>query len=72
MKLRVDASLWKWLRPGLQVKRWLCLLLVGLFCLSVGTSFVYVYFYRAIQVPDAVSPLVYHLTLQFIPTWLGA
>ncbi len=67
MKLRVDASLWKWLRPGLQVKRWLCLLLVGLFCLSVGTSFVYVYFYRAIQVPDAVSPLVYHLTLQFIP-----
>ena len=67
MKLGLDASFWKWLRPGLQVKRWLCLLLLGLFGLSLGVSFVYVYFYRAIQVPEPVSPLVYHLTLQFIP-----
>lgn len=67
MKQHLDASLWKWLRPGLRVKRWLVLLLVGLFCLSLGASFIYVHIYRSVQLPQAISSPGYILTLQFLP-----
>lgn len=60
-------SSWKWLRPGLKVKRWLALLAFGILCLSVGASFIYVFLYRSVQVPEVVSPLAYYGTLQFLP-----
>jgi len=66
----LDSSLWKWLRPGLRVKRWLGLLVIGLLLLSLGASFIYVHLYRAVEVPPAVSPLAYVLTLQFLPHWV--
>jgi uncharacterized cofD-like protein len=53
----------------LHVKRWLLLLVAGLIFVSLGVSFVYVQLYRAVQVPQPVSPLIYNLTLQFIPHW---
>jgi len=57
----------KWLYPGMGVKRWLLLLLLGLFFLSLGASYVYVRIYRAVEFPPHISPFVYHITLQFIP-----
>jgi uncharacterized cofD-like protein len=67
LKPTVDTSLWRWLLPGLRVKRWLGLLLIGLFVCSLGASFIYVQLYRTVQVPEPASPLIYALTLQFIP-----
>ncbi len=66
------GSIWRWLIPGLRVKRWLGLLLMGLFFLSLGVSFIYVQLYRAVELPQAISPLGYIITLQFIPhIWRG-
>ncbi|KPL17891.1 MAG: hypothetical protein AMJ93_14465, partial [Anaerolineae bacterium SM23_84] len=52
------------------VKRWLVLLAIGLLFLTLGVSFFYVQIYRAVEFPGAVSPMVYTLTLQFLPHWL--
>jgi len=64
------GSAWKWLYPGMGVKRWLALLAIGLFLVSLGVSFFYVQIYRAVEFPGAVSPIAYALTLQFLPHWL--
>ena len=64
------GSAWKWLYPGMRVKRWLVLLAAGLLFLSLGVSFFYVQMYRAVEFPGAVSPIVQTLTLQFMPHWL--
>lgn len=71
MRLRDKiGSTWKWLYPGLGVKRWLILLGVGLFLLSLGVSFFYVQIYRAVELPGSVSLVAYLVTLQFLPRWL--
>lgn len=64
------GSAWKWLYPGLGVKRWLVLLVTGLLLLSIGVSYFYVEVYRAVEFPRQVSPIAYALTLQFLPHWL--
>lgn len=66
----MNASFWKWLFPGLRVKRWLVLLFIGLLCLSLGASFIYISLYRAVQLPETVSPVAYYATLQFVPHFL--
>ena len=72
MRLPLETSVWRWLIPGLRVKRWFGLLLVGLFLVSLGVSFVYVQIYRAVQFSGPASPIMYGLTLQFIPhIWRG-
>lgn len=72
MDRRLGRSIWRWLIPGLRVKRWLGLLLAGLFLLSLGASFIYLQVYRAVELPQAVSPVGYVVTLQFIPhIWRG-
>ena len=71
MRLRERiGSAWKWLYPGMGVKRWLALLAVGLLLLSLGASFFYVQIYRAVEFSGAASPIAYTLTLQFLPHWL--
>jgi len=64
------GSAWKWLYPGLGIKRWLLLLVAGLLLLSLGVSFFYVQLYRAIEFTGPASPVAYTLTLQFFPRWL--
>jgi uncharacterized cofD-like protein len=57
------ASAWKWLVPGIGVKRWLVLLLFGITFLALGVAYLLTNFYR-----EQVLPLTfYYLTLQFIP-----
>lgn len=58
-----NASAWKWLKPGLGVKRWVLLLFFGVTVLALGLDYLLVNFYRQQVVP----PYFYYLTLQFIP-----
>ncbi len=60
---RAFSSAWKWLVPGLGVKRWLVLLLFGITLLALGVAYLLVNFYRE----QAVPPVFYYITLQFIP-----
>lgn len=71
MQLRKKiGSAWKWLYPGMGVKRWLLLLAAGLFLLSLGVSFFYVQIYRTLEFTGPASPIAYTVTLQFLPRWL--
>ena len=71
MRLRERVgSAWKWLYPGMGVKRWLILVAFGLLLLSLGVSYLYVQIYRALEFTGVASPVVYTLTLQFLPHWL--
>jgi uncharacterized cofD-like protein len=56
-------SFFKLLIPGLQLKRWMLLLLVGLVLLSLGLTYLFVEFYRSVPLPSVAAPL----TLQFLP-----
>ena len=64
------GSAWKWLYPGMGVKRWLILLGFGLLLLSLGVSFFYVQIYRTLEFTGAALPIAYGVTLQFFPRWL--
>lgn len=54
-----------WLVPGLGVKRWLALFLAGVVFLGLGLA----YLLRDIYEFWTFPPIVYYLTLQFIPRW---
>jgi phosphomannomutase/phosphoglucomutase len=55
--------LWVLLRPGMRLKRWLLLLLVGIVFLGIGVTYIQVQLYRTYAVPEFYR----YLTLQFIP-----
>ena len=65
---RTLASAWKWLVPGLGVKRWLALLFLGITLLALGVAYVLVNFYRE----QAVPSVFYYITLQFLPRLVRA
>lgn len=52
-----------WLRPGMHVKRWLVVLMLGITLLSLGLAFVL----RELYTDLVASPLFYYLTLHFLP-----
>src|SRR5215203_1382609 len=54
------------LTPGLELKRWILLFTLGLVILSLGLAYLFVSFYRTVDVPEVGATL----TLQFIPRWL--
>jgi uncharacterized cofD-like protein len=58
-----NISGWKWLYPGMGVKRWLLLLILGITCISLGFAYFLVNVYRQQPLPAAF----YYLTLQFVP-----
>jgi uncharacterized cofD-like protein len=64
------GSTWKWLYPGMGVKRWLVLLVLGLLLLSIGVSYFYVQIYRTLTFSGPASPVAYGVTLQFLPHWV--
>lgn len=57
------APNWKWLTPGIGVKRWLALFLFGITLISLALAYVFVDLYRSGELPG----VTYYLTLQFIP-----
>ena len=56
----------KLMAPGLRIKRWLGLTLVGLVVLALGLAYLFVEFYRTVPLPEEATLL----TLQFVPRWL--
>ncbi|MDP2662430.1 MAG: YvcK family protein [Dehalococcoidia bacterium] len=52
----------KWLYPGLEVKRWLGILVLGIFALSLGIAYFITHLYRTQPFPE----FAYYITLQFI------
>lgn len=62
---RPDRSLLKWLYPGMHVKRWLALLLLGVAIMGLGIA----YLLREVYVTYTFPGVFYYLTLQFFPRW---
>ncbi|HET7767649.1 MAG TPA: gluconeogenesis factor YvcK family protein [Chloroflexota bacterium] len=60
------ARLWRWLRPGLSIKRWIFVYFVALTLLALGLGLVLTHMYRTAPFPGPV----YYVTLQFIPRLL--
>jgi uncharacterized cofD-like protein len=61
-------SWFKWLRPGLHVKRWLFLFVLGTVFTALGIAYVAIHVYRQEPFPA----VVYYVTLQFIDQlWRG-
>jgi uncharacterized cofD-like protein len=52
----------RWLYPGLNIKRWLLVLLVGVIFTGLGAAFILIEVYRSVSLP----PLLRYLTLQFL------
>ena len=68
-RIREESDrLGKWLRPGIHIKRWLIILLLGILCLSLGMGYLMVHAYRTVTFPAEA----YYVTLQFIDrSWRG-
>lgn len=62
----------KWLIPGMQVKRWLLLVLLGITVLALGAAYALIDVYRVATVPPAYQGLVRAATLQAVPQWARA
>ncbi len=61
-RLRAHPN-WKWFTPGIGVKRWLALFLLGITLLALALAMVLVDVYRDAELPG----FTYYLTLQFLP-----
>ncbi len=60
-----NHSLFTWLYPGMHIKRWLLLLVVGMTLLSLGAAYLFREAYLAYDFPG----VAHYLTLQMIPRW---
>src|SRR5947207_11954932 len=63
---RPDRSLLKWLYPGMHIKRWLALLLLGVAIMGLGIS----YMLREAYMTYTFPGVFYYLTLQFFPRYV--
>jgi uncharacterized cofD-like protein len=60
----------RWLSPGIGLKRWLLVVFVGELFVAVAGFVVLRQFHREVGNETVVEPLVYVLTLSFLPVWL--
>ena len=58
----------RWLTPGLQIKRWLLLLMLSELVLVLGVGYALKEIYRSLTLPREF----YYITLQFWPYWARA
>lgn len=56
----------KWLKPGMQVKRWLALFILALIVISLGLAMGAAWIYNNFNFPKKLQPYVEWLTLQHI------
>src|ERR1700680_398375 len=67
--LRMNPRVVRWFTPGLHVKRWLVLLMVGMILISLGIG----YALRNLYSSGFVFPgITFYLTLQFLPRFVRA
>ena len=58
----------RWLTPGLEIKRWLLLLMIAELVLVLGFAYILKAFYETATLP----PQFFYITLQFLPHWARA
>lgn len=56
----------KWLYPGMRIKRWLLLLMLGIVVISLGVAYVLREIYTSYTFPN----FVWYTTLQFLPRYI--
>jgi phosphomannomutase/phosphoglucomutase len=61
-------KLWALLMPGMRIKRWLLLLLIGVVFVGLSVAYLQVQLYRTLAVPR----FFHYLTLQFLPRLVRA
>jgi len=57
----------KWLYPGMRVKRWIGLLVLGFMAFALASAMFTAFLYRNVHFPGIIGVIVYYGTLQFIP-----
>src|SRR5579859_3937408 len=67
-RLQSTASWLRWLTPGLEIKRWLLLLMASEVVLVLGVAYALKEIYKTFTLP----PQFYYITLQFLPYWARA
>src|SRR6266536_3134120 len=67
-RLSSSASWLRWLTPGLQIKRWLLLLMISELVLVLGVAYALKEIYQTAHLPASF----YWITLQFLPYWARA
>src|SRR5947208_17151658 len=67
-RLPSSASWLRWLTPGLQIKRWLLLLMVSELVLVLGVAYALKEADQTIAMPHSF----YYITFQFLPYWARA
>lgn len=65
--MAVSRSWRMWLRPGMHVKRWAALFLLGTVLTGLAIAMALVYSYRYTPFPEPLSGVIQALTLQFLP-----
>ena len=67
-RLTSTSSWLRWLTPGLQIKRWLLLLMASELVLVLGVAYALKEVYKTTTLPSGF----YYITLQFLPYWARA
>ena len=67
-RLRSTAQWLRWLTPGLEIKRWLLLLMFSELVLVLGAAYALKEIYQTATLPHQF----YYITLQFLPYWARA
>src|SRR5579859_2065825 len=67
-RLNSTSSWLRWLTPGLQIKRWLLLLMVSELVLVLGVAYALKEVYQTLRLPGTF----FYITLQFWPYWARA
>src|SRR5216684_3516748 len=67
-RLQSKTNWLRWLTPGLEIKRWLLLLMVAELVVVLG----FAYFLKAFYETATLPPQFYYITLQFWPHWARA
>ncbi len=65
-RLRDTAGWLRWLTPGLEIKRWLLLLLVSELIIALGVAYYLKEYYQHAELPG----WTFFLTIQFLPRWV--
>jgi uncharacterized cofD-like protein len=65
-RMQQTTGWWRWLTPGLEVKRWLLLLMFSQLIIVLGLAYLLKDFYRTAPLPGEF----FFITLQFIPRWM--
>ena len=69
---RVLKNLTRWLRPGLRIKRWFTMVLIGITLLGLGIAVILIDLYRTDSADPTLLIILYYLSLRFLPRLLRA